>query len=640
MTAAGAASPIPGGAPLSDGAKAILNEYKNYASGLTGNQPMQEFGAWVVANKDRLTAATPGGRDAVNQVRSIYNGYVGDTTPTPPPPMTALRQEAQKTFGNNKSLPLDSPGYVPPAVTTTELPGGEQPSEGGGIMGFLGKNKGGIIGAVIGFIINMVTGGGGGIMGMLLPLLLGAGGSLLVDGGKGMLGGLLGMGNNQTPPAQGAAQAQGQGVNAPAVAMSQSVSGVDQPVTMLPNAQVKVRNGTQVIDGNNSFSAATGTPPHGNEITLIERGNNGAPGYQYTGRVEGNSFLITSVAASVPGTNPPQMAAPVRPNPPLSLPITPDGNVSFNQPSSPLSVARTQAMDKVARFNAPKDLPLTEIPTPPGQTPQVSARLDPVVRDGVTYNVTLQGTRNSSGLVTFDRATMTQTSGTPPTTTPVNNPNNGAPSFEVRNLPPMQQSNTNPKKVSIAEGLASSMGEDLVNFSRSGQRARDQRKNITVSAINSSPDASQALNNLESTLSTQLTQSGMNPLDANLAATTVSNFYAKPENRGPNFNADALKEQLKSTMRPAIPGNAPQRALTDRQVDAIVAEVGSQNSAINTAVNAKPMAPSPTTSVSSMTAAATIPRIARPAAAPTVGVAVAPMAIPGLNTGTSAGIGG
>jgi hypothetical protein len=657
MTAPGAASPVPGGAPLSDGAKAILNEYKNYAAGLTGNQPMQEFGAWMLANKDRLTASVPGGRDAVNQVRSIYNGYVGDTPPSPPP-MTALRQEGQRTFGNNRSLPLDSPGYVPPAVTTPDIPGGGQP-EGGGIGGFLKKNMGGLIGLAAGIILPMIFGGGGGggimdIIMKLLPFVAPILGSLLVDKGDGLIGGLLGM--EKSGPSR--SQAVSQGVGAPAQAVSTSVApaapSIDQTVSITPNSQVQVKNGTQVINGMNgntvAFAPASGTPPRGQEVTIAERGAGNAVGFQYTGRVEGDNFVITSVAAPVAGSNPVQMAAPVRPDTPISLPIGADGKVNFQQPDgSALATTRTRATEKAANFNRSKDLTITEVATPPGQAQKVSTQLDPVTRDGVTYNVTLQGTRDASGMITFNTASMTQTTGTPPTTTPVNNPNTGAPTFEVRNMPPVRQSAGTPPKITVTEGLASTMSEDLVNFTRRGQRqaeaaqaqARGQRQTALLGAINSAPNAEQAINNLESTLSTQLTQSGMNPLDANLAANTVSNFYTQQSNRGATFNADTLKDQLKNTMRPAIPGNPPQRALTDRQVDAIVAEVSSQNTAVSAAINAKPMVTVPAGSVTpAPTASSNITRVARPMTAPTVGTPVAPLAIPGLNPGTTAGVGG
>src|SRR5688572_22350692 len=112
----------PGGAPFSDAAKAMLNEYKNYANGVTGSQPLQEFGSWMRANKDRLSAV-PGGQEAYAQIRASYNGYAGDTPPSPPPPPGPLQQAGRETFNTSVSLPIDSQGYVPPAVTTTEMPG-------------------------------------------------------------------------------------------------------------------------------------------------------------------------------------------------------------------------------------------------------------------------------------------------------------------------------------------------------------------------------------------------------------------------------------------------------------------------------------------------------------------------------------
>lgn len=627
-----------------DQATAILNEIKT--------KPTEYQAAH--ATFDQLSNAFGPAMQGTVRSRLESGAIEGLTTQ-----LTSNRTQLTTAITGRPATP-GAPTPPPAAVTTPDVPGSGQ--EEGGIMGFLGKNKGGIIGAIVGVIINMVTGGGGGIMGMLLPLLLGVGGSLLVDGGKGMLGGMLGMGGNQqTPPAQG--QGQGQGVGAPSQGQAQNAAiNVEQPMMVNGNAQIQVKNGTQVINtiannGSPQFAAATGTPPRGNEITIIENApaapgaTTRTPAFQYTGRVEGDNFVITSVSAPVAGSNPPQMGAPVRSNPPISLPIGADGKVSLNQPAgSPLTTARTQATEKAANFNRSKDLTITEVATPPGQAQKVSTQLDPITRDGVTYNVTLQGTRDANGVITFNAASMTQTTGTPPVTTPVNNPNTGAPTFEVRNMAPVRQSAGTPPKVTITEGLASNVSEGLVNFTRRVQRqaeaaqaqARGQRQNALVGAINSAPNAEQALNNLESTLSAQLTQSGMNPLDANLAANVVTNFYTQQSNRGATFNADALKDQLKNTMRPAIPGNPPQRALTDKQVDAIVAEVSAQNTAINTAINAKPMNTVPAGSTTpAPTASSNIPRVARTMSAPSLGTPVAPTAMPGMGApGTSTGVGG
>jgi hypothetical protein len=542
------------------------------------------------------------------------------------------------------------------STPTATGPGGSAPEEGG-IMGFLKKNSGMLIGGLIGAVIMMMTGGGA--MGMLFPII----GALLVGmlgDDKGMLSGIRESIMPSRTPAGSGPGASGPGVSAPAAGVS--VAPTTPPLAIEANASLVVRNSTGVVsgvavNGQPTFAPPTGSGPaaSGPDIQIVENAPRASgatastPAFRYTGQVKGNDFVITSVQAVIPGSNPPEFGLPSRPVPPVSLPIdATTGAVNFNQPAptppapaSGLAAAREQATSVAAANNNRKNFNLTEL----GDN-KVSITLDPVVRDGASYQTTMIGSRAADGTVTFDRATMTETKGTPPVTSPVTNPSTGGTEFKVTGyIPPVRATApvapATTSTVAVTQGEAGNATEAVVDFTLSGRKkleaaqtvARTARNTEIVGALNGAPNANQALNGLESTIARQYTNSGMNPFDANVAAQSVAGFYAESDNRGAVLNEAALRAQLEAAKRPAFAAGATgDRVFSDDQVNAIIAETKNHHTQIVAGLNGKPLQATPGASTPAPATAAgvDIARVAPPMAPPSASTPFNPgTAIPG-----------
>jgi hypothetical protein len=448
---------------------------------------------------------------------------------------------------------------------------------------------------------------------------------------------------------QGQQQGQGQGAQQPAIPVTEQLP----EVRVNAGTQMTVRNGTQVISGadsagNPTFAAPSGSgaAARGPDVAIIENAPATTnPAFRYTGHVENNQFVITSVQAVRPGSTPPEMGLPVRLDTPVKLDITNGannaGSINLTQAAgTPLAAARAQATERATSMNQGRQYAITE-----RGNNTVSVTLDPVVRDGASFQTTLIGTRGADGLITFNRATMTETRGG--VQTDVIKPGSTSKEFNLGQeyFPNPVASAGTPPTVTLLQGQTGKASEDLVNFTMNGRRqvaaqqdaARTARGTEITTALGTAPDAPQALNKLATTLDTQFKNSGMNPLESNMASETVANFYSKAENRGATFNADALRAQLTANTRedPANPARLRSQ-LTPRQIDAIVTEVGSHHTQISNSINTKPISVGAGAAAGAAPVQSTgrdITRAPVPSAQPTPGTPVSPNAIPGIGAG-------
>jgi len=490
------------------------------------------------------------------------------------------------------------------AVTTPSLPASR-----GGIGGFLSDNKSLLIGGVIGLVLMMVTGGGGGIMGMLMPLLGALIGGMATDS-NGLLGGVRRSLFGGSTPAGASAPAgtgpapvvgpSGPGMSGPAPALP--VTPPPPEMTVAANSQIQVKNGAQVINGISgtgtpTFGAPSGTGPaaRGPEVAITENAPavSGAapagPAMRYTGFVRGDQFVVTSIAARIPGSTPPSFAAPrvLNSSDPaaseVTLPIGADGKVNLAAANPALTAARTAATQRATQENGMTELVVENVGTPaPGAAQQIRATLPPVVREGVTYTTTLSGTRDAAGLVTFTTVGVTEQ---PPggSASPVNNPRTGTPVFTLNTPQTGGITAGVPPKVGLRTGIVNDVNENMATVTTNIRRFETQqveaRGNDLVAGINAQPTASLSLNGLSSRFSAQMSAGGMPQPAAVMAGEAVANYYAQSANRTGAFNAADFRTQLQNNAR----------GLTDTQLDAITAEVGKQHNKIGTAINARPM---------------------------------------------------
>lgn len=456
-------------------------------------------------------------------------------------------------------------------------------------MGFLSKNSNMIAGGLLGAVIMFMTGGSG-ILGMLLPIL-----GMLIGGIMGDKNGLLsGISNSlfgKEGQDQGQEQDKGQGLEkkrdkeTPAPSMPQLVVGEGASVPLKKDDKAISTIGA---DGNPVYAAMTGTPPRGPEISLVEREEatgTGTPGaaYRYTGFVREDTFVVTSMAAVVPGSNPPQFGAAQQFNTEkgseeLALDII-NGDIKLTVAStSPLAKFRTEAKARAASFD---ETVLVDIDGPAvgtdGKPQPAKATLESYEMGGKTYVTSLEGKRSASGQVTFTKATvaeLTKDADGNNTFTQVTQSDIAISGGEVNGE----------EKVSLKKGpldaLRAQMAADAAGIQQRDAQMLADRGNALVDAINKAPTAGESLNALSPQLSKQLQAAGMDEAPATLVGNNVANYYRESDYRTGAFNAAQFRQQLKDEVPP----------LTDAQLNSVTTEIGHHHGKIVAAINERPFA--------------------------------------------------